>query len=186
VTLTREQALRVLEAADLVCPASAVSAAIARLGREISDALGKSFPLVLCVMRGSMIFAGQLLPLLRFPLELDYLDLTRYRNTTRGADITWNKLPGTAVTGRAILVLDDILDEGHTLMAIREKLLASGARQVLTAVFADKEIGRLKAFEPDFTGVNVPNRYVFGFGMDVRGLWRNLPEIYALKEGGEE
>lgn len=184
--LSRDQALRVLEAADLVCSASAVSEAVARLAREITAAIGDSFPLVLCVMRGGLIFGGQLLPLLKFPLELDYLDLTRYGDATHGNDIVWNALPAASISGRAVLVLDDILDEGHTLAAVRGKLLALGAVRVLIAVFADKMIGRQKACTPDFTGVTLPNRYLFGFGMDVRGAWRNLPEIYALKEGSEK
>ena len=150
---------------------------------EISAALADSFPLVLCVMHGSVIFAGQLLPQLRFPLQLDYVDLTRYGDATRGGAISWRAAPGTAVAGRVVLVLDDILDEGHTLAAIRDKLLAEGASRVCTAVFVEKNIGRAKSFSADFVGVRLPNRYVFGFGMDVSGAWRNLPEIYALKEG---
>jgi hypoxanthine phosphoribosyltransferase len=182
VPLSREQAQRVLETADLVCPESVVSEAVARMARDISAALADSFPLVLCVMRGSIIFAGQLLPQLRFPLEIDYLDLTRYGDATRGGEIVWKAMSGTEVRGRAVLVVDDILDEGSTLEAIREKLLASGASRVYCAVFAEKETGQSKPVMADFTGVTLPNRYVFGFGMDVGGVWRNLPEIYALKE----
>jgi hypoxanthine phosphoribosyltransferase len=78
--------------------------------------------------------------------------------------------------------VDDILDEGITLAAIRKRLLEMGAREVLAAVFADKDIGHDKPVHADFVGVTVPNRYVFGFGMDAYGLWRNLPSIYALKE----
>ncbi|HSW83278.1 MAG TPA: phosphoribosyltransferase family protein, partial [Usitatibacter sp.] len=80
------------------------------------------------------------------------------------------------------LVVDDILDEGITLAAIRKRLLEMGAREVFAAVFADKDIGHDKPVYADFVGVTVPNRYVFGFGMDAYGLWRNLPSIYALKE----
>jgi hypoxanthine phosphoribosyltransferase len=152
------------------------------MAREISAALADSFPLVLCVMRGCVIFAGQLLPQLRVPLEFDYVDLTRYGDATRGGEISWRAAPGTAVAGRVVLVLDDILDEGRTLAAMRDKLRADGASRVCTAVFAEKDIGRAKPFSADFIGVRLPNRYVFGFGMDVSGAWRNLPEIYALKE----
>jgi len=86
-----------------------------------------------------------------------------------------------------VLTLDrkafvDILDEGHTLAAIRDKLVEAGANRVFSAVLADKDTGRAKPISPDFIGVRLPNRYVFGFGMDVSGAWRNLPEIYALKE----
>lgn len=172
-----------LETADMVCPAREISGAVARLAREISAVLADGFPLVLCVMRGSVVFAGQLLPLLRFPLELDYLDLTRYGDATRGGQIEWKVAPPQqALSGRVVLVLDDVLDEGHTLAAILDKLAASGARRVLSAVLAVKDIGRAREVTPDFVGVTLPDRYVFGYGMDVSGAWRNLPDIYALKE----
>ena len=156
--------------------------AVARLAREITARLGDRFPLVLCVMRGSVIFAGQLLPQLRFPLELDYVEVTRYGSSTQGGELSWRMAPGPAVAGRVVLVLDDILDEGHTLAAIREKIIAMGAARVFAAVLSEKETGRAKPVKADFTGVMLPNRYVFGCGMDVKGAWRNLPEIYALKE----
>lgn len=168
-----------------MCPAATVSDAIARLAREITTRLADSFPLVLCVMRGGVIFTGQLLPQLRFPLELDYVEVTRYGVATRGGELSWRMAPGQAVTGRAVLVLDDILDEGHTLAAIREKLVALGANRVFIAVLSEKDTGQPKPVKADFTGVKLPNRYVFGCGMDVKGAWRNLPEIYALKEGKE-
>jgi hypoxanthine phosphoribosyltransferase len=153
---------------------------VARVAREITAALGGSHPLVLCVMRGSVVFAGHLLPRLKFPLEFDYLEVTRYRGT-RGGEISWKVTPGTEVAGRIVLVVDDILDEGETLAAVRDTLLAAGAARIHCAVFADKDIGRAKPVAADFVGVRLPNRYVFGFGMDVEGAWRNLPEVYAMR-----
>jgi hypoxanthine phosphoribosyltransferase len=181
-----EKARRILDTAQLLCPAATLAEAVSRLAREIGAELSETFPLVLCIMRGSVVFAGQLLPQLRFPLELDYLDLTRYGDATRGGELAWRVTPSAAVAGRVVLVLDDILDEGKTLAAVREALLASGARRVLFAVIADKDIGRAKPLKADFVGVTLPNRYVFGFGMDVGGAWRNLPEIYALDERSEK
>lgn len=81
-----------------------------------------------------------------------------------------------------VLVLDDILDEGITLAAIRERVMDQGATAFYSAVFADKDIARSKPISADFVGIVLPNRYVFGFGMDIHGVWRNLPAIYALKE----
>jgi len=149
---------------------------------EITARLGERRPLVLAVMRGSVIFAGHLLPQLRFPLQFDYLDVTRYGNSTVGGQISWKVSPGTAVAGRAVLVVDDILDEGQTLAAVRAKLLEAGATEVHIAVFSEKDTGREKPVRADFIGIALPNRYVFGFGMDVHGVWRNLPAVYALKE----
>jgi hypoxanthine phosphoribosyltransferase len=183
--ITAKQACEILNRADVVCSAEEAIAAVKRVAREVSDRLQASHPLVLGVMRGSVVFAGQLLPLLHFPLEFDYLDVTRYRDTTRGGTLDWKVSPGTSVAGRVVLVLDDILDEGHTLAAIRGKLLAAGAAQFYSAVFADKDIGTPKPIAADFVGVRLPNRYVFGFGMDVKGAWRNLPAVYALKDVGK-
>jgi hypoxanthine phosphoribosyltransferase len=182
VSLSSEKAQQVLDAAELIVPAPAVAAAVARVAREISEKLADEFPLVLCVMRGGVIFAGQLLLQLRFPLEVDYLEITRYRSATVGGAIDWKVAPGTGVAGRIVLVLDDILDEGKTLAAIRDRVQAAGARGFYSVVFAEKDTGREKPIHADFVGVRVPNRYVFGFGMDIGGLWRNLPGIYALKE----
>lgn len=174
-----------LDTAELLIPAAAVSGAVTRMAREISSELAGCFPLVLCVMRGAVVFSGQLLPQLRFPLEFDYIEVTRYGAATHGGNLSWKVLPVTPVAGRVVLVLDDILDEGHTLAAVRDRLLADGAKRVCIAVLADKEIGRVKPVRADFAGVKLPDRYVFGCGMDAGGAWRNLPEIYALKDGEE-
>jgi hypoxanthine phosphoribosyltransferase len=176
-----DEAWRILEAAEEVCSAQCVADEVARMAKEITAVLRARHPLVLAVMRGSVIFAGHLLPQLDFPLELDYLDVTRYGSATIGGEISWKVSPGTSVAGRAVLVVDDILDEGHTLAAVRAKLLEAGASEVHIAVFSEKDTGRTKPVRPDFVGILVPNRYVFGFGMDVRGAWRNLPAVYAVK-----
>jgi hypoxanthine phosphoribosyltransferase len=183
LNLTPEQAWQVLQSADEICPAAAVMSAVKRMGGEITARLHDRAPLVLNVMRGSVVFVGHLLPLLHFPLDFDYLDVTRYRDAMSGGEIAWKVTPGTNVAGRLVLVVDDILDEGRTLAAVRSRLLAAGAREFYSAVFADKEIARPKPIAPDFTGIRVPDRYVFGFGMDVKGAWRNLPAVYALKAG---
>jgi hypoxanthine phosphoribosyltransferase len=180
--LSATQAWEILNSAEELCSAVVVSTAVECLALEISRKLHDRNPLVLGVMRGSVVFAGRLLPLLKFPLEFDYLDVTRYRDALNGGEIDWKVSPGTAVVGRVVLVLDDILDQGHTLAAIRGKLLGAGARELYSAVFADKDIGRTKPVVADFIGITLPNRYVFGFGMDVQGAWRNLPAIYALRE----
>jgi hypoxanthine phosphoribosyltransferase len=180
-TMDREHAWRILRDAEQVCDEAAVQEALRGLAEAIAARLGERYPLVLSVMGGSVVFSGQLLPLLRFPLEFDYLHATRYDGTTRGGTLIWKVLPRQSVAGRAVLVLDDILDEGDTMAAIKQRLLEDGAAEVYCAVFADKDLGRPKPVHPDFVGVTVPNRYVFGFGMDVEEAWRNLPAIYALK-----
>ena len=178
----REEALRLLDTADEIVTSRQVRAAVERMGSDISKRLEGEFPVVLAVMGGAAVFIGQLLPLLHFPLEFGAIEVTRYNNDIQGREINWRLPPRDNVRDRVVLVVDDILDEGITLAAIRKRLLEMGAREVLAAVFADKDIGHDKPVHADFVGVTVPNRYVFGFGMDAYGLWRNLPSIYALKE----
>lgn len=177
--LTDAQAL--LDGANLICTAAEVEAAVDRVAREITAAVGDSYPLLLSVMGGAVVFTGNLLPKLAFPLDFDYLHVTRYGDETSGGELRWISEPRTPLAGRTVLVLDDILDEGITLAAIRQHILSKGATRCLTAVFSDKRTGRAKPITADFTGLELPDRYVFGYGMDVRGAWRNLPAIYALK-----
>ena len=177
----REEALRLLEEAELVCDAECVQREVARIAREVTAKLGERFPVVLSVMGGAAIFTGQLLPQLSFPLEFGAIEVTRYNNDIQGREISWRLAPRDNVRGRTVLVLDDILDEGITLAAIHKRLLEMGAARVYSGVFADKETGRTKPVKAEFVGITVANRYVFGFGMDAYGLWRNLPAVYALK-----
>jgi hypoxanthine phosphoribosyltransferase len=178
--LDPDEARRVLERADLVWSADEVAAAVRRIAGEITAALGERNPLVLSVMGGAVVFTGQLLPLLSFPLDFDTLYVSRYRGDTRGGRVEWRVEPPVRTAGRTVLVLDDILDAGETMAAVRDRLLSFGAAAVSVGVLADKDLGRAKPLKPDFVGLTVPDRYVFGFGMDVHGAWRNLPAIYAL------
>ena len=180
--MTPNDAQYLLDTAECIAPAETVQAALDRLAADISGQLAGVCPLVLPVMGGAVVFAGQLLPRLVFPLEFDYLHVTRYRGATQGGAMEWRVLPGKNVAGRVVLVLDDILDEGETLAAIRDKLIEMGASRVLSAVLTDKANGLAKPVRADFVGLTVPNRYVFGCGMDAYGYWRNLPAIYALKD----
>lgn len=176
-----DEAWKVLAAAEMICDAQTVNAAIERLGREITASLQTSNPLVLVVMRGGVLFAGQLLPRLRFPLDLDYVHATRYSDKTAGGELEWRIHPPESVRGRSVLVLDDILDAGDTLQAIRLRVAAMGAASCHVAVLTEKKSAKAKKAAADFVGIELPDRYVFGCGLDVSGAWRNLPEIYALK-----
>lgn len=171
-----------LQQAELLCPAEQVQAALQRVARQINGALAGQHPLVLSVMGGAVVFTGQLLPLLEFPLDFDYVDVSRYGDAQRGGEMVWRVAPRENVRGRVVLVLDDILDEGETLHAIKQRVLELGAVRFYSAVFADKRHGRDKPIHADFVGLELPDRFVFGYGMDVRGAWRNLPAIYAIKE----
>lgn len=177
------EALRILEEAECIAEQREIEAAINRISSEVATRIGKLNPIIICVMNGGMIFCGQLLTRLHFPLETTYLHATRYGMETTGGDIEWKVPIQKELSGRTVLLVDDILDEGVTLMALVEACRSLGAREVLTAVLVDKQHDRKAApgFKADFTGMEIPDRFVFGYGLDYDGMWRNAPGIYAVR-----
>ena len=119
----------------------------------------------------------------RVMVQAEYLHATRYRQETTGGILEWKLQPEADMKGRTVLIVDDILDEGTTLCAIADYCLAHGASEVLTAVLVDKEHDRKArpGLKADFTGLYVEDRFLFGYGMDYKGYWRNAPGIYAVK-----
>lgn len=164
----------------LVIPRHEVDAALDRLAQAITADLAGARPIAVTVMNGGLVFAGQLLTRLAFPLECDYIHVRRYGRLTQGGELEWIAGPHVDVRDRTVLLLDDILDEGRTLAVVREALLARGAGRIRIAAFARKERKEPPAIEADYVGVTVPDLFVFGFGMDVDGEFRNLPAVYAL------
>lgn len=178
-----QRARALLDNAEEIFDAAAVQQAV----RNVADTLNErfahddEFPLVLGVMGGAVVFTGHLLPQLTFPLEFDYIHVSRYGDEDRGGEVVWKVVPRSNVSGRTVIVVDDILDEGETLAHVKQRLLDMGAREVVIAVFADKAIGKTKPIHPDIVGLTIPNRFVVGFGMDAYGYWRNLPGLWALR-----
>lgn len=183
MTIPSEEARRVLADSELLYDEAEVDAALDRIARAISADLAETLPVVLCVMTGGLIPTGKLLTRLAFPLELDYLHVTRYRGETAGGDLTWLARPQTPLRDRTVLVVDDILDEGITLASILGQCREEGARNVYTAVLVDKRHDRRHpGASADYIGLEVEDRYVFGAGMDYKGLLRNMGGIYAAPD----
>lgn len=181
--MTVEEANMVLADADLLAGAAEVSAAMDRLAGVMTAQLADKKPIMLCVMNGALIFAGQLLTRLVFPLEVEYVHATRYGSDTKGGSLHWIVRPARDLEGRTVVLLDDILDEGVTLDAIAEYCREAGAAEVLMAVLVDKIHHRKvkPGYKADFTGLETDDRFLFGYGLDYKGFWRNAPGIYAVK-----
>ncbi len=179
--MSRPKLSEALQTADLIHDQVALSSAITRMGAQIGQALNGTSAVFLTIMQGGLVFAGQLATTIDADLEFDYVHATRFRGTTEGGELKWLRRPDTSLRGRNVLLVDDILDEGHTLQAIRQWCVDEGASSVLLAVLCEKRHGRtVPGLSADFVGVEVPDRYVFGFGMDFNEQGRNLPAIYAL------
>ena len=181
--MTIEEAEQVLSDADQLANEATVAAAIARMAADITRQLRNRRPIAICIMNGGLIFAGQLLTQLVFPLEVAYVHASRYGDETVGNRLNWLSRPNCPLKGRTVLLLDDILDEGVTLAAIADWCRSQGAEQVLMAVLVNKRHDRKVApdFRADFVGLETEDRFLFGYGLDYRGYWRNAPGIYAVK-----
>lgn len=182
-SLTLDQLNQMMADADLLKSKEEIDTALDQLAGDITERLAASQPVVYSIMNGGLIFAGKLLPRLNFPLEVGYMHATRYRGETEGqTELQWQALPSCPMDGRTVLILDDIFDEGNTLSEVVEACKAQGAKEVITAVLINKVHDRKNtSLEVDFYGLDVEDRFLFGYGMDYRGYWRNAEGIYAVK-----
>lgn len=172
---------QVKEEADCLFNKSEVTTAISKLAEIITQELSGSNPIVIGIMNGALIPMGMLVPELDFPLQIDYLHATRYRDKTSGGEMQWLASPNLQIQDRTVLLVDDIHDEGTTLESIKVYCQKEGAKKVYSAVLVNKLHERKNNTCADFIGLEVPDRYVFGFGMDYKGMLRNVPGIYAVK-----
>jgi hypoxanthine phosphoribosyltransferase len=180
--ITAAQAWEVFQRADRLFDEAAVERALDTMARNITAAIATRDPLLVCIMTGGVVPFGKLLPRLQFPFQIDYVHATRYGKQLTGSQLQWISGPHIDPRGRTVLLVDDILDEGATLAAIEERYRADGALDVLKAALVVKQRKRTHDVKVEFTGVDVPDRYVFGYGMDYKGYLRNAPGIYAEAE----
>lgn len=170
-----------MQHAELLHDRAAIDLAIARMAQRIRNDMAGARPVFLTVMKGGLFFAAELALKLGMDVEMDYLHATRYRGTAGGNELAWIREPRVDVRGRRVLLVDDILDEGPTLVAVRDWVRTRGAADTRIAVLCWKRHGRgVPGLVPDYHGLDVPDRYVFGYGMDFHEQGRNLPAIYAL------
>jgi hypoxanthine phosphoribosyltransferase len=184
MSVSLEEVDLVWREADCLFNREEVRAAIDVMAEKISAELKNTNPLVLCLMSGGMVIGGKLMPRLDFHLQLDYIHATRYRNQTAGAaEIEWIVKPRHELEDRTVLIVDDILDEGITLHEVINWCQQQGAKKIYSAVLVEKHHDRRQppGLKADFVGLDVSDRYVFGYGMDYKGYLRNAPGIYAVK-----
>ena len=183
MSISPEELKAVLSKAELIYSNEQVAQAIDAMALQLNERLKESQPLLLCVMNGGLVFTGHLLTRLNCFPQVDYVHATRYRNETSGSTLDWRAYPSNNLKNRTVLILDDILDEGITLKAIIEYCHEQGAKEVLSAVLVQKKHNRcVEGLISDYVGLEVEDKYVFGFGMDYQSQLRHLNGIYALSE----
>jgi hypoxanthine phosphoribosyltransferase len=172
---------QILRRARLLYSAREVSRAITRLARKIEATLADTKPVVLAVMHGGVVLAVELCARFKFPYEFDYVHVTRYANQLTGGELEWRVKPNAALAGRTVLIVDDILDRGITLAALREELTAVGVAAQYAAVLVTKRLSDVvDRPAPDFCCFTIDDVYAFGCGMDYKGYWRGLRGLYAI------
>lgn len=177
--LNADTAWQVLQQADRLYSVSEAEAALDRMGQAMTKELSGRDPLLVCIMTGGVVPFGKLLPRLQFPFRIDYVHATRYGQQLHGGQLQWISGPHVEPKGKVVVLIDDILDEGATLAGIEARYRAEGATHVYKAVLVTKERARTHDVHIDFPGLTVPDRYVFGYGMDYKGYLRNAPGIFA-------
>ncbi len=152
--------------------------AIKNIAEEINQDIQSDILYVLTVMNGGLFFSAHLIPLLKHTIYHDYIHATRYGNKVHGGLIYWIKEPEDVIKGKNILIVDDILDEGITLSEIISKCKKMGANNIFYTVLFNKLIDKDKSIFPSYHALNVPNKFVFGFGLDYNGFGRALPDLH--------
>jgi hypoxanthine phosphoribosyltransferase len=151
------------------------------LARQISkDYKGRELVLV-CILKGAFMFLSDLVRQLKIPVQIDFVRLASYgagMETSRMIEIT--KDIETPVDGKDVLIIEDIIDSGHTLQFLKERLTLSNPRSVKICALLDKRARREVEIEADYVGKEVENLFVVGYGIDFNETYRDLPEIYYV------
>ena len=139
---------------------------------------------VIAILNGSLMFMSDLLRRIPLPVKLDCISAVSYHGKTQtSGEVTFKKIVFPDVVGRHVLILDDILDSGHTLAAIRDKLTTAKARSIRACVLLSKKKQRARHVDADYVGFEIEDEYVVGYGLDFMERYRNLPYIGVLRKG---
>jgi hypoxanthine phosphoribosyltransferase len=182
--LTYTQAQEILNKSEVLYTANELHNKISVMAKAIETGIDGEIPIFLTIMNGGMFFAAELMKQIKKPFISDYIHASRYGDATFGSGhITWYKQPKAEdVKNRIVYILDDILDEGHTLAEVKRVLAHLGAKTCKVAVLIDKNIGKTKPLTADYVGCTAPNKFLFGFGMDIHGLYRQFSDIYIYND----
>ena len=173
--------LALLENSTVLYNREEVRAAVQNMADEINGFYGDEPLIVISVLTGAIIPAAWLITKLKMPVQMDFVHATRYRGGLYGAELEYRVPPRLDLEDKSVLIVDDIFDEGHTLAAIKGSVESRKARSVKMAALVRKEHDRgLSRDYVDFVGLDVPDVYVFGCGMDAYEEWRHLDEILVL------
>ena len=176
---------QIVNNSELLIEKKAVDSSMEKMSKKIEAELGDKNLIILTIMNGGLYPTALFMRYFQSNCELDYIHLSRYGNKTTGGLPYWHRKPQKNIKNRNVLVIDDILDQGITLGEAIRECHDSGAKSVYSAVMVKKNISIRKGIqESDFYAINLPNKYLFGSGLDYHGQFRNLDGIFALNRNG--
>ena len=154
---------------------------VASLAGKITGKYEGKTPLFVVVLNGAFIFASDILKQVQLDCEVSFLRVSSYRGTSSTGEVKEMMPIGTDVSGRDIVLIEDIVDTGRTMGEVKSKMLSEGAKSVSICTLLFKPDAFLGNYLVDFVGVEIPDRFVVGYGLDYDGLGRNLPSLYQIK-----
>ena len=173
----------ILSRSQIIYTHEEIISAIDLLAEKLNRQFKNKKALILPVLTGAIPFVGMLLPRLSFTIEVNYFHVSRYQSNVGTNQIKITHQPSTeSVFNEEVLVVDDILDEGITLKLINQHLITMKPKSITNVVLFEKKLDLRKEITADYVGLDVPDAYVFGFGLDFNGAGRNIPDLYAFNE----
>lgn len=161
-----------------------IAAAVRRVAEGVLDDLHAPELTVMAVLNGALIFTADLVRHLDVPLRIETVRAKSYRGAgTAAGALTLRMDDVTRLAGRHVLLVDDILDTGRTMQRLRAEVAAQEPASVRIAVLLDKPSRRAVDIEADYVGIELPDVFVVGYGLDFDERWRNLPDVHALETG---
>ena len=173
----------ILSRSQIIYTHEEIIRAIDLLAQKLNRKFKNKKVLILPVLTGVIPFAGMLLTKLNFEIEVSYLHVSRYQNNVGTNQIKITHQPNPEIVhSQEVLVVDDILDEGITLKLINEQLITMKPKSITNVVLFEKQLDIKKEISAHYVGLVVPDKYVYGFGLDFNGLGRNMPDLYFFNE----
>jgi hypoxanthine phosphoribosyltransferase len=157
-----------------------ISERVNQIAQKINSDLLKDMPLFLVVLNGSFMFAADLLKEINIPCELSFIKLASYHGTTSTGVVTEMIGLTEEIKGRTVVIVEDIVDTGVTLEKLVTLLIKKEVKQIKVATFLLKPDAYKKDIKVDYVGMEIPNEFVVGYGLDYDGLGRNMKEVYVL------
>ncbi len=172
---------------SLLIPRAVIEHTVSRLAMEIAEDYREKDLVALGILKGAFIFMADLVRQVGIPLEVDFITVSSYGSGTESSRaITMHQDLTTEVRGKDVLIIEDIIDSGHTLCYVIEHLAGKGARSVRLCALVDKPSRRERNLEIDYLGFTVPDKFIVGYGLDFDNKFRYLPDIYAMETSDAE